>query len=434
MRILILTDHYPPHYLGGYELNCRKDVDELTRRGHDVCVLTSRWGVEKPAVEGNVNRLLGLDPNWLASWTQRPASGLRKRGFQLKWALTCRQNYRIAYETGAIFRPDIAYVWQMGHVSVTPVLAAQDFGIPTVFRVEDYWLSSLRYKLCLEPSLLRRLGQLAINGLTRFDRIDLSHVLMVSQSLTEAYVRLGFREQDLTFIPEGIPASLLLTDDEVAMPPKESGRDVRLAFVGRLHPNKGPGVAIEAMAKLGELGEPHRYQLDIIGHGHSDFLNDLIHMAVVLGLEDKVCFIGKMAQTELLDRYQQYNALLFTSQWAEPFGMTILEAMARGLPVIATNRGAAPEIICDGQNGLLVPAGDPAALADAIRTLVQDPILCAKIRIEALKTVREIYTNERTLDQVEEYFQLVLQRAGSGLSTSRRPRADQPRIAHREVR
>jgi glycosyltransferase involved in cell wall biosynthesis len=99
---------------------------------------------------------------------------------------------------------------------------------------------------------------------------------------------------------------------------------------------------------------------------------------------------------------------LFPSRWEEPGGGTILEAMARGLPVIASSRGGALDVIRDGKNGLMVPADDPTALAEAILRLIQNDNLVQKIRHEAIKTIRDRFTLERVVDLDLQYIERVL--------------------------
>lgn len=414
MRILVLTDLYPPHFRGGYELRCRDYVEELVNRGHEVFVLTSRWGLGKDKVEGNVYRLLHFDPIYFSLPPKKNPSDplrLRRRYNQLKWAFACRRNYGITREIVANLKPDIAYIWHMGHVSISPVLAAQDQGIPTVFDLCDYWLSELKRELCLEPNWLKKRYRAAIVGLGDFGRIDLKHILVCSRSLMRSYIELDFSEQNITVIPCGVPSHLILDISDLPNLPPKNKDEVRLIFAGRLVPQKGIDVAIEALAHLvGETGIRH-IRLDIIGAGQDNYVRQLQNMVIALDLEDRVQFVGKLEPQQLHERYAEYDVLLFTSRWAEPFGVTILEAMARGLPVIATNRGAASQIISDGENGLLVPPDEPVMLANAVKRLAQNPALAQKIRCTALHTVRENYTLERIVDQTEEYLETVLQQA-----------------------
>lgn len=412
MRILIMTHLYPPHFLGGYELKCRLHAEELARRGHDVFVLTSRWNVGKDTIEDNVYRLLKFQPVFLSLGAGKEVPDplrLRRRYNQFKWAFACRKNYDVAQRIVNLLKPEIAYVWGMAWVSINPVLAAQDQGIPTVYRLDDYWLADLRADLCLEANPLKRRYRAAVIGLRDFASVEVNHMLVVSRSVMHRYLEVGFPEQSITVIPEGVPSRIILDIDHS---PDLSNRDegrVDLVFAGRLIPDKGPDIAIEALATLrGQMG--HRnVHLDIIGTGPNQYVKQLQEMTASLGLNDHVSFLGFLEHSQVLGRFSGYDALLVPSRWAEPLAGNIAEAMARRLPVIATDRGGTSEIISDGENGLIVRAGQPAMIADAVKRLVLEPALAQKIRRAALRTVRDSYTHERILDQIEAYLQTVTQ-------------------------
>jgi glycogen(starch) synthase len=412
MRILIMTHLYPPHFLGGYELKCRLHAEELARRGHDVSVLTSRWKVGKDTIEGKVYRLLRFQPVFLSLGTGKNAPDplrIRRRYNQLRWASACRMNYDIAQRVMRLLEPDVAYVWGMAWVSINPVLAAQDQGIPIVYRLDDYWLADLRADLCLEVNPLKRRYRAAVIGLSDFSSVEVNHMLVVSRFVMNRYLEVGFPEQGMTVIPEGVPSRIILDSDHS---PDLSNRDegtVDLVFAGRLIPDKGPDIAIEALATLREQMAHRNVHLDIIGTGPNQYLKQLQEMTASLGLNDHVSFLGFLEHSEVLVRLAGYDALLVPSRWAEPLAGNIAEAMARRLPVIATDRGGTSEIISDGENGLIVPAGQPALIAGAVKRLVLDSALGQKIRHSALRTVRDNYTHERIMDRIEAYLQTVIQ-------------------------
>jgi glycosyltransferase involved in cell wall biosynthesis len=102
--------------------------------------------------------------------------------------------------------------------------------------------------------------------------------------------------------------------------------------------------------------------------------------------------------------YRQNHILLFPSIWVEPFGMAVIEAMAQGLCVIASDHGGPIEHITHGENGMLVPAEDPDAMAAAILRLAKNPDLAKRIRRAALRTVRNRYAFDTIADQIEEYL------------------------------
>jgi glycosyltransferase involved in cell wall biosynthesis len=93
-----------------------------------------------------------------------------------------------------------------------------------------------------------------------------------------------------------------------------------------------------------------------------------------LGIADDVDFLGPLAQDALAERYRAAD--LFTLvPFDEAFGNVYAEALAAGLPIVGSAVGGIPELVDDGENGLLVPPGDPAATAGAIRRLADDPAL-----------------------------------------------------------
>jgi glycogen(starch) synthase len=412
VRVLVLTDLYPPHFLGGYELKCKLHVEELNHRGYDIHVLTSRWKAGSGTGDGNVHRLLCFVR---FNKDLRPEANfpdplrLSRRYNQLKWAFDCRRNYSMTHNLVKDLKPELIFVWNMSNVGISPVLAAQDQQLPTVFRLGDYWLADLKYQLCLQPNSLRRRYQAAILGLRDFDRLDLSHLLVVSHAVKRRYVELGFPAQNITVIPNGVPSHIIISTDDLATLPLDR-HQLRVVLVGRLDPKKGVHIAIAAVAKLVREMNCRNVYLDIIGTGPKEYMRQLRDTSSALGIDDRVKFIGFVEHQQLLERFLEYSAVLIPSLWEEPLAGTIAEAMARGLPVIATNRGGSPEIISDGENGLLVRPGDPVMLANALKRLIRDPNLARKIRYRALRTVREKYTHERLVDQIEEHLQVALQR------------------------
>lgn len=400
MRIMVLSDLYPPHFIGGYELKCKLQAEELAKRGHELIVLTSTWKAGDGKIEGNVYRL--LRPDDLACGALTQLSPLSKRFDDWNWALSCRRDYGITREIAAAAQPDLVYIWHMANTSITPILAVQDLGLPMVFRVADYSYAHLKAHFS-ERNPIKRRYRAAIAGIGDFSHIEFSHILIVSHALMRSYVQDGFPERAFTVLPQGVPENTILNASD--LPDRRPTEDrLRLLSVGRLSPEKGIDLAIQAVQHLLQDGMHADVRLDIVGTGPGTYVNQLQTLTSTLGLDQNVKFCGFLKHEQVLASFGEYDAVLIPSLWEEPLCGTIAEAMAHGLPVIATERGGTPEIVSHGQNGLLVPAGDPAALADAIRTLVRDPALYNKIRLSGLNTVRNRFTNERIVDQVEDYF------------------------------
>jgi len=161
------------------------------------------------------------------------------------------------------------------------------------------------------------------------------------------------------------------------------------------------------MGHLTHEGQLEAIHLDIVGAGESDYVRRLQQRVAALGLERQVGLRGPLSHQDLMASYRQYHALLFPSIWIEPFGLVVLEAMAQGLCVIASDRGGPAEIITHGQDGLLVPAQDPHALAQAIVSLTQSPERTRQMRQAAIETARR-YAFDKIADQVETCLQAVI--------------------------
>lgn len=138
-----------------------------------------------------------------------------------------------------------------------------------------------------------------------------------------------------------------------------------LLWVGRLQPWKGVDVAIRALRQI------PRAHLVIVGDGETRA--DLERLTRELGLADRVRFLGALPRERLPAMYAAADLLLATSFASETFGIGLVEAQACGLPVVASRFGGFPEVIDEGRTGLLVPPRDPAALAEAVCSLLDDP-------------------------------------------------------------
>jgi glycosyltransferase involved in cell wall biosynthesis len=121
-----------------------------------------------------------------------------------------------------------------------------------------------------------------------------------------------------------------------------------------------------------------------------------------LGLEEAVSFRGRLPRAEIVALYHDHDVLVFPSVWNEPFGITILEAMACGLPVVATGTGGSGEIVRDGENALVFAPGDAAACARQVGRLMEDDALFERVRRNARESVERHFTLERTIEQIEE--------------------------------
>ena len=151
-------------------------------------------------------------------------------------------------------------------------------------------------------------------------------------------------------------------------------RPFTIGYIGRLVPEKGLAVLLRAASQLD--GD---WRLRLVGGGKDRA--KLEALARSLGIGDRVRFIGQLPSTALPAEYHQLDALVLPSltrpNWKEQFGRVLVEAMASGVPVIGSDSGAIPSLI--GEAGIIVPEGDHAALAKALRDLRAQPGLRAAL-------------------------------------------------------
>ena len=190
--------------------------------------------------------------------------------------------------------------------------------------------------------------------------------------------------------------------------------DERLILqLGRMVPRKGVETAIRG---LGRLRAQHGIsaRLLVVG-GESDDadaqitpeIGRLRKIASAEGLDQEVNFVGRRGRDQL--RYYYSAADLFvTTPWYEPFGITPVEAMACGTPVVGSNVGGIKFTVRDGENGYLVPPNDPEALAERIAHLYQNPKLLSVLSRQAVRRANDLFTWQRVTGAVADLYEEVL--------------------------
>lgn len=179
-------------------------------------------------------------------------------------------------------------------------------------------------------------------------------------------------------------------------------RDIfKLLYVGRLHKIKGLEYLIQAVDLVKEY--PLNIELRIIGDGPEK--KHLKELVCKKELSDFITFIGEIAHDEL-PKYYQHADIFVLPSLSESFSLVTLEAMSCGLPVVSTTTSGPSQLIDDGDGGLLVPRADPKGLADAIITLVQNPVMmrdAGKYNREKSKQYAQEKIMQKKLKLVEEF-------------------------------
>jgi glycosyltransferase involved in cell wall biosynthesis len=220
------------------------------------------------------------------------------------------------------------------------------------------------------------------------------HVFCPSAYLRDVALRWGLEPECVSVLPNPAP-------DVPALPPREELRRElafsgnTLVFAGRLGPQKALDVLLRALTGVPDVA------LVVAGDGPERAA--LERTSVELELDGRVSFLGAVPRERVLRLFRAADASVLPSGW-ENFPHTVVEALAMGCPVIATAVGGVPEVVHDGENGLLVAPRDPAALAAAIERFFADAELRARLGAAAPFSV-EGYSEQSVFTRVESELQ-----------------------------
>ncbi|MFG1951428.1 glycosyltransferase [Micromonospora sp. NPDC048830] len=209
-------------------------------------------------------------------------------------------------------------------------------------------------------------------------------------------VRLGVPRSRMALVPAGVDERIFRPDGPAV--PRDPARP-RVLTVGRMVERKGFADVIRALPAVPDaecvvVGGPRAEQLPA-----DAFARRLDALARSCGVADRVRLVGAVPREEMPAWYRSAD-LLVAAPWYEPFGMTPLESMACGVPVVGTNVGGIADTVVDGLTGDLVPARDPRALGTAVRRLLTDNVRRFAYATAALDRIRSRYSWKRCAEQL----------------------------------
>lgn len=362
MRIALVTEYYYPH-LGGICEHVHFFAREARRRGHHVDIVTSRIaGAEE---QPNVIRIGRSQPVYANGSQARITLGI---GLRRQMRRTLREG-----------RYDIVHV----HSPLTPVLpllAMEEADCPVIGTFHTYFDRSLGY------ALGRRYFQKRLE--------TLSAAIAVSHSTTVALER--YFEADWQIIPNGIDTDVFHPTAPVPIGFPTS--DPTILFLGRFDPRNGLTTLIEAFRHV--KGKERPAKLIVVGDGP---LRE--HYYRQAAGDPDIKFVG--AVLEGRPSYYANSTVYACPTTKASFGITLLESMACETPVVCSDILGFRDVVQDGREALMVPCGDPGALADALVRVLDDPLLANRLgragRLEALG-----YSWSRVTERVLDLYQSVL--------------------------
>lgn len=429
MKILVLSNLYPPHHAGTFDLHSQTVVNALRLRGHSIQVLTSTHGLRTEQRDGEIQRRL-----WLNGAFGHPlvTKYLALKELEL-------HNHEALRETLDQFQPDLVHVFSLRGLSKSLIFTLHMAGRPTVYDVPDDWLSHdvrldpwLRFwnapslpffeqsaRAALDMSGER--GRLDATAPTRmvkgYDRIpelfgdDKARESVQPNSLTafrferiyfcslwvkQAAERAGFSVNHGEIIHPGIATQLFIGDIKPGAAPAK-----KFLIVAELAEKSGVMTALKALKKLRDAKFP--FTLSIYGRGESGYIADIRSYVVSNQLPVEFLTVSN-ANVDMPSIYKRHDVLLYTPEWPEPFPTIPLEAMGCGIPVIGADIGGAGELLRHGENALTFPPGDADQLAGRMQEIQMSPALRHQMAETAQEEVISQYNESTITDQIENYL------------------------------
>ena len=394
MRILVVTTVYPP-VIGGPSLQTQQIAEGLLRRGMEPHVVA--FGPADAEEHAGGVTIRRLDP------MRAPLPGAPGRLAYL---------YRRMLGIIDQVRPDVVHVQVLGPFGLATGLACRRRGVPALLKYSDdlVWTKLNRGRTVAPPfssglfraTLRGRWFTALQNAILRvFARVWATSPFLESQ-LREVF---GIAERRIFGFPNLVDVGRF---EGAPLPrPARPGAPVRVLTASRLEPWKGVETAIRAVARV----EPGTLRLRVVGSGSPRMRRYLEAVVDEVNARDRVEFAGAVPPGEIVREYDAADVFLLPTEY-EPFGIVFVEAMASGLPVLATRAGGVPSIVPDGEAGVLLEPRDVEAFADALAALARDPERRARMGRAGRARARRVYDLETRLDELTAVYGEMLREGG----------------------
>jgi glycosyltransferase involved in cell wall biosynthesis len=371
--VVVCSNAYPPRFVGGAELIAHQHAVALSEMGYRVVAfagdrqsLDGHYSVREDSLDGiSIFRIQLAAEDFAAD----------------------RVNFhhdQIDHAFGRLlerYSPEVVHLHNTTGLSLGMIGRAKQHGSTVVTTLHDHW------GYCFKNTIIKRDAEicrdfsrcaecmatipdgtnrnLPIRMRTDYFAYRLNQVdafISPSRFLAASYLKAGVPLTKMRVVWYGMDvdrfANLIKT-------PRD-GR-VRFTFIGYFGEHKGIQSLLDA---LHHLGDPRRYRVNLVGEGH---LREPVERRLqALPFASSVRFWGKIDNRAINSVFRETDVLILPSIWPENQPVSITEAMAARTPVIASDMGGIPELIEDGANGYLYPAGDATALAERMRRFLDD--------------------------------------------------------------
>ncbi len=408
MRVLHITNTFPPGYTGGAEIANYHSCRGLMRQGIDCSML-----VLNNRIPDSANEWYDLDGIPVHRVTHR----------LLRNALTDILDWRFYHIVRAELRrlnPDLVHIYNVSGATLAPHLACRSAGVPVVNTLHDLWL------LCPNNMLYRPDGSFCDPRRQRLDcgrcyrRYDFwanvphrrrlfaaltSNVrafISPSQALIDRHVEAGYAVERFRLVRYGFakPAPERLSSSQLAGVLKDDHAQRTLVFAGGGVDIKGAEVLLEALPDM--LRSTENQRLFIAGRGEQRILNQFRQYA-------QVQVLGTVSPADMHALFAMADMTILPSICHENAPVVISESFHMGAPVVGSRIGGIPELIRHGDTGYLFPAGDPAALAETVRHhFARAAVERRRMRLRCVQEVRTRFTLDEHLQALRRVYLEVL--------------------------
>jgi type III pantothenate kinase len=390
MKVAMVSEHASPLAVlggvdaGGQNVHVAALATALAQRGVEVVVHTRR---DDPALPEEVELRPGVTVHHVDAG---PAERLLKDDllpYMDEFADVLRRHWQE-------WQPQVvhAHFWMSGYAALR---AAREAGVPVAQTFHALGVVKRRYQGDRDTSPEERLG--IEEEIVR----DADQIVATCTDEAFELIRLGADRGRLTVVPCGVDLHLFTPRGPVE-PRREGTR--RMLCVGRLVERKGMGNAISALALL-----PEDVELIIAGGPDAAELDDdpearrLTALATDLGVLDRLDLRGRVGRDELPALMRSADIIL-SVPWYEPFGIVPVEAMACGVPIVASAVGGMIDTVVDGVTGLHVPPRDPERLAAVAGDLLDDPARRRALGKAGVRRARQLYDWNRVASATHDVY------------------------------
>ena len=402
MRIGIISELFPPMFVGGGEISAYYLAQSLVEKGHEVVIITPNYGQKTVIERQGAFIIFRFEfPNVLKKQIISRFMSTPYAYFKFSNAIKI-----------AVKRFDLEILHAQNSLSFIPVMLSGN--IKKVATLRDYsslcdcgicalernprmhsFLVYMKNKISWQPSrFLFCLYEYFNLMMKQFSLRRMDGLISISKYVKQSYEKINLDSRVIhnTVRLENMPMSKKEIRKKYKLP-----HGFIVLYVGKLSKGKGIKYFLEASKYVGNA------HFVVIGDG--PLRNDVIKFSKD---NPKLHYLGKMPHDDVMELYKASDVVCFPSVWSEPLGRVAIESIALEIPCIGTNVGGIPEIIDDYVNGFLVEPRNSKQIAEKIKNLMRDTALRKKLSFNGKNKINEKFDGKKIADDTIKFYEEVL--------------------------